>query len=158
MKITLAAIGKFRNSEPEQALALDYIKRAEVSGRPLGINSVKLQEYEIKTKDNVKVRESNLLRDNIGNDCFLIVLDERGQNISSRQLAGIFEKQIQNGTKEIIFAIGGADGHDEDMRKKGDLLLSFSKLTWPHKLCRIMASEQIYRAVSIMANSPYHRD
>ncbi len=158
MKITLAAIGKFRNSEPEQALALDYIKRAEVSGRPLGINSVKLQEYEIKAKDNVKVRESNLLRENIGNDCFLIVLDERGQNISSRQLAGIFEKQMQNGTKEIIFAIGGADGHDEDMRKKGDLLLSFSKLTWPHKLCRIMASEQIYRAVSIMANSPYHRD
>lgn len=158
MKITLAAIGKFRHSEPEQALALDYIKRAEVSGRPLGINSVKLQEYEIKTKDNVKVRESNLLRENIGNDCFLIVLDERGQNISSRQLAGIFEKQMQNGTKEIIFAIGGADGHDEDMRKKGDFLLSFSKLTWPHKLCRIMASEQIYRAVSIMANSPYHRD
>ncbi len=158
MKITLAAIGKFRNSEPEQALALDYIKRAEVSGRPLGINGVKLQEYEIKAKDNVKVRESNLLRENIGNDCFLIVLDERGQNISSRQLAGIFEKQMQNGTKEIIFAIGGADGHDEDMRKKGDLLLSFSKLTWPHKLCRIMASEQIYRAVSIMANSPYHRD
>ena len=158
MKITLAAIGKFRNSEPEQALALDYIKRTEVSGRPLGINSVKLQEYEIKAKDNVKVRESNLLRENIGNDCFLIVLDERGQNISSRQLAGIFEKQMQNGTKEIIFAIGGADGHDEDMRKKGDLLLSFSKLTWPHKLCRIMASEQIYRAVSIMANSPYHRD
>ncbi len=158
MKITLAAIGKFRNSEPEQALALDYIKRAEVSGRPLGINSVKLQEYEIKAKDNVKVRESNLLRENIGNDCFLIVLDERGQNISSRQLAGIFEKQMQNGTKEIIFAIGGADGHDEDMRKKGDLLLSFSKLTWPHKLCRIMASEQIYRSVSIMANSPYHRD
>ncbi len=158
MKITLAAIGKFRNSEPEQALALDYIKRAEVSGRPLGINGVKLQEYEIKAKDNVKVRESNLLRENIGNDCFLIVLDERGQNISSRQLAGIFEKQMQNGTKEIICAIGGADGHDEDMRKKGDLLLSFSKLTWPHKLCRIMASEQIYRAVSIMANSPYHRD
>ena len=60
--------------------------------------------------------------------------------------------------KRQIFAIGGADGHDEDMRKKGDLLLSFSKLTWPHKLCRIMASEQIYRAVSIMANSPYHRD
>ncbi|MBN8649725.1 MAG: 23S rRNA (pseudouridine(1915)-N(3))-methyltransferase RlmH [Caulobacterales bacterium] len=158
MKITLAAIGKFRNSEPEQALALDYLKRAEVSGRPLGINGVKLQEYEIKAKDNVKVRESNLLRENINNDCFLIVLDERGQNISSRQLAAMFEKQMQNGTKEIIFAIGGADGHDEDMRKKGNFLLSFSKLTWPHKLCRIMASEQIYRAVSIMANSPYHRD
>lgn len=158
MKITLAAIGKFKSAEPEQGLALDYLRRAQLQAKPIGINDVNLQEIEIKAKDNVKERESEALLNIISSNSFLIVLDENGKDLKSRELAALFEKQLNNGCKEIIFAIGGADGHANSVKKRADFTLAFSKLTWPHKLIRAMASEQIYRAMTILTNSPYHRD
>lgn len=158
MKIALAAIGKFKSSEPEQRLALDYLRRAELQAKPLGISSISLLEVEIKAKDNVKERESEALLQNISPNSFLIALDENGQDLKSRQLANLFEKQLNNGCKEIVFAIGGADGHSQSLKTRANFTLAFSKLTWPHKLIRAMASEQIYRAMTILTNSPYHRD
>jgi 23S rRNA (pseudouridine1915-N3)-methyltransferase len=158
MQINLLAIGKFRSNEAEQALAIDYLRRAEVTGKQLGFSNIALQECEIKNKDNVKSRESDALLQNIGASDFLIVLDENGKDIKSRELAAIFEKQLQNGCKNLVFAIGGADGHSQKLKDRANFTLAFSKLTWPHKLCRVMAAEQIYRAVSILAKSPYHRD
>lgn len=158
MKVALAAIGKFKNSEPEQSLAIDYLKRAELQARPLGISAINLIEVEIKAKDNVKERESDALLQAISPNSFLIVLDENGKDMKSRELASLFEKQLNNGCKEIVFAIGGADGHSQSLKSRANFTLAFSKLTWPHKLIRAMASEQIYRAMTILTNSPYHRD
>ena len=85
------------------------------------------------------------------------MLDERGKNMTSPELANIIESWMTAGTSEICFLIGGADGHLEETRQKADLLLSFGKLTLPHILMRAVLAEQIYRAETIINHHPYHR-
>jgi 23S rRNA (pseudouridine1915-N3)-methyltransferase len=86
-----------------------------------------------------------------------ILLDERGKALSSVELAHTMEEWRDRGTREARFSIGGADGHGDEARKGADLLLSFGPATWPHMLARAMLAEQIFRATSILANHPYHR-
>ena len=87
-----------------------------------------------------------------------IVLDERGQALSSVELAKKLESWRDSGKREAMFWIGAADGHDESLRESADLLLSFGPATWPHLLVRAMLAEQLFRATSILANHPYHRE
>jgi 23S rRNA (pseudouridine1915-N3)-methyltransferase len=87
-----------------------------------------------------------------------IVLDERGKALSSVELARMLEKWRDAGKREARFLIGAADGHGEDRRGNADLLLSFGPATWPHLLVRAMLAEQLFRATSILANHPYHRE
>ena len=87
-----------------------------------------------------------------------IVLDERGQAIPSMELAKKLEGWRDGGKREARFMIGAADGHDEAVRAGADLLLSFGPATWPHLLARAMLAEQLFRATSILANHPYHRE
>ena len=87
-----------------------------------------------------------------------IVLDERGKALSSIELAKKLEAWRDGGKREARFLIGAADGHDEQQRQDADLLLSFGSATWPHLLVRAMLAEQLFRATSILANHPYHRE
>ena len=87
-----------------------------------------------------------------------IVLDERGAALGSAELARKLESWRDDGKREARFMIGAADGHDEAQRAKADLLLSFGTATWPHLLVRAMLAEQLFRATSILANHPYHRE
>jgi 23S rRNA (pseudouridine1915-N3)-methyltransferase len=87
-----------------------------------------------------------------------IVLDERGQPLSSADLARKLEAWRDGGKREARFLIGAADGHDEHQRRSADFLLSFGPATWPHLLVRAMLAEQLFRATSILANHPYHRE
>ena len=87
-----------------------------------------------------------------------ILLDERGTALSSMDLAKKLEEWRDRGAREARFLIGAADGHDEAERSAADFLLSFGKATWPHLLVRAMLAEQLFRATSILANHPYHRE
>ena len=87
-----------------------------------------------------------------------VVLDERGNALTSTQLAKALEKWRDGGKREARFLIGAADGHDEEQRRSVDLLLSFGPATWPHLLVRAMLAEQLFRATAILANHPYHRE
>ena len=87
-----------------------------------------------------------------------IVLDERGEALSSTELAKRLDRWRDGGKREARFVIGAADGHDEERRRNADLLLSFGPATWPHLLARAMLAEQLFRATSILANHPYHRE
>ena len=87
-----------------------------------------------------------------------ILLDERGQALSSTELAKALDGWRDGGKREARFLIGGADGHDQAERAQADLLLSFGPATWPHLLVRAMLAEQLFRATSILANHPYHRE
>ena len=87
-----------------------------------------------------------------------IVLDERGEALSSMQLARKLEAWRDGGKREARFLIGAAGGHDATQRAAADLLLSFGPATWPHLLVRAMLAEQLFRATSILANHPYHRE
>jgi 23S rRNA (pseudouridine1915-N3)-methyltransferase len=87
-----------------------------------------------------------------------ILLDEKGKALSSMELAAKLEQWRDRGTREARFVIGAADGHSDAEREAADLLLSFGKATWPHLLARAMLAEQLFRATSILANHPYHRE
>lgn len=87
-----------------------------------------------------------------------IVLDERGEALSSTELAKRLESWRDDGKREARFLVGAADGHSQAQRASADLLLSFGPATWPHLLVRAMLAEQLFRAMSILANHPYHRE
>lgn len=87
-----------------------------------------------------------------------IALDERGKSLSSMELAHKLEAWRDSGKREARFLIGAADGHGDEQRGAADLLLSFGAATWPHLLVRAMLAEQLFRATSILANHPYHRE
>ncbi|HEX2764491.1 MAG TPA: 23S rRNA (pseudouridine(1915)-N(3))-methyltransferase RlmH [Allosphingosinicella sp.] len=87
-----------------------------------------------------------------------ILLDEKGEALSSTELAGRLEGWRDDGHREARFLIGGADGFSTEERSGADLLLSFGRATWPHLLVRAMLAEQLFRATSILANHPYHRE
>jgi 23S rRNA (pseudouridine1915-N3)-methyltransferase len=146
MKINIIAIGKCKKNSPEYAIIEEYVKRSS-------------WQINIKEKDNSNQSdEAEFLTGSIKNGAKVIVLDERGQNMKSTELAGIIENWQLNGTSEICFLIGGADGHLQSTRDKADLILSFGKLTLPHMLMRAVLSEQIYRIQTIIAKHPYHRE
>jgi 23S rRNA (pseudouridine1915-N3)-methyltransferase len=87
-----------------------------------------------------------------------VVLDERGKALTSLELAKKLEGWRDTGRRETRFLIGAADGHDDQIRGEADLLMSFGPATWPHMLARAMLAEQLFRATSILANHPYHRE
>ena len=87
-----------------------------------------------------------------------VVLDERGNALPSSELALRLEKWRDNGKREARFLLGAADGHEDEQRSSANLLLSFGPATWPHLLVRAMLAEQLFRATSILANHPYHRE
>jgi 23S rRNA (pseudouridine1915-N3)-methyltransferase len=91
-------------------------------------------------------------------NCVRIALDERGTALTSTELAKQLEAWREDGKREARFMIGAADGHEADVRATADLLLSFGPATWPHLLVRAMLAEQLFRATSILANHPYHRE
>ena len=87
-----------------------------------------------------------------------ILLDEKGEALGSLDLAKRLERWHDEGRREARFLIGGADGFSDEDRSSADLLLSFGRATWPHLLARAMLAEQLWRATSILANHPYHRE
>ncbi len=146
MKAYIIAIGKCKKNSPEAQIITEYIKR---SG----------WEIIIKEKDNsTQQDEAHFLQNSIPNGAKIIVLDERGENIKSTELAHKIEQWMLSGCSEICFLIGGADGHLQSTRDKADLLLSFGKLTLPHMLMRAVLTEQIYRIQTIISGHPYHRE
>lgn len=91
-------------------------------------------------------------------NCATVLLDEKGEQLGSAALADRLGRWRDEGRREARFLIGGADGFDDEARRQADLLLAFGKATWPHLLARAMLAEQLYRATSILANHPYHRE
>lgn len=145
MKATILAIGKCKKDSPEAAIIAEYVKR---SG----------WDVTIKEKDNsTQEDEAKFLQGSIPSGAKVVVLDERGVNISSLDLAAKIEGWLNNGCSEICFLIGGADGHLQSTRDRADLILSFGKLTLPHMLMRAVLAEQIYRVQTIINHHPYHR-
>ena len=146
MKATIIAIGKCRKNSTEKQLIDEYIKR---SG----------WEVTIKEHDNAsQEEEAKFLLSSIPAGAKAVVLDERGENMKSLELAAKAEKWMLDGCSEICFLIGGADGHLPSTRERADLLLSFGRLTLPHMLMRAVLAEQIYRIQTIINHHPYHRE
>ncbi|KPF54267.1 23S rRNA (pseudouridine1915-N3)-methyltransferase [Novosphingobium sp. 1529] len=87
-----------------------------------------------------------------------VVMDERGKQLTSAEFAKVLGRWRDDGVREARFLIGAADGHDDSLRDGADLLIAFGAATWPHMMARAMLAEQLWRATSIIAGHPYHRE
>jgi len=159
MRLSIAAIGRLRGG-PEFEMINDYAARIRAAGRSLGVASFEIREMEAPkglTGAKRQERESALLAQSAGPSARRVMLDERGKTLSSEAFARQIERWRDEGAGEIVFFIGGADGHDQAFAESADLVVAFGKATFPHLLVRVMLVEQIYRAMTILSGHPYHR-
>ncbi len=155
MRILVVAVGRLGRA-PEAALALDYAARAAASGRALGLGPVEIVEVEARKPG--KAAEAEAIRAAIGEGALVVACDERGRAWPSRAFADKVAAWRDAGERRLAFVIGGADGLDPVLVAEARESLAFGPQTWPHALARAMLAEQVYRAVTILAGSPYHRD
>lgn len=156
MKLRIAALGRIK-SGPERTLVDDYLERGTATGRSVGLGPLVESELDNRSLKSAS-DESRALAASLDPGARLILLDERGKALGSRQLARQIGQWRDEGCREAVFCIGGADGHDRSQLPQPDLMLAFGPAVFPHKLVRVMLAEQLYRAVSIHAGTPYHRD
>jgi 23S rRNA (pseudouridine1915-N3)-methyltransferase len=155
MRVAVLAVGRLRDG-PEAALTGDYLARATRAGRSLGLGPFTQREVEDRRGGGM-ASEAALLAEALPRDALRIALDERGRALTSPALAGLLADWRDRGTRDAAFVIGGAEGLARDLVAGADLVLSLGPMVWPHALARAMLAEQLYRAVTILAGSPYHR-
>lgn len=155
MRVSIAAVGRLSRS-PETELVTDYLRRANLAGKVLGLTPVDLIEVEARKPG--KAAEAEALNAAIPDGAFLIACDERGKALTSRGLSDKVTTLRDRGERHLVFVIGGADGLDPAFVAAARDTLAFGPQTWPHALVRAMLAEQVYRAVTILGGSPYHRD
>jgi 23S rRNA (pseudouridine1915-N3)-methyltransferase len=155
MRVHICAVGRLRTG-PERALIDDYITRFDRTGRGLGLGPLALHEVEDRKGGGMEA-EAALLERVIPRGAVIVALDERGTLMSSPDFSDRLAGWRDAGRGDVAFVIGGADGIAPSLRAQADFALSFGKMVWPHMLARVMLSEQLYRAASILAGSPYHR-
>ena len=161
MHISVFAIGRMK-SGPERELVARYLERFEKSAPAIGLGFLGLTEKpESRLPDAAqrKREEGSWLTSHLEAlpSTLLILLDETGKSLPSETLAETIGKRRDIGARHMVFAIGGADGHDVELKSRADIVLSFGAATWPHQMVRIMLAEQLYRAVTILSGHPYHR-
>ena len=156
MKISISAIGRLRKS-PEKELIDDYLSRFSKLAKPFGLSLNPIIEIEDKKGGGPKA-EAQLLEKHFQKNSKIIALDETGISLSSKEFTDYLSNWVTDGIGHCHLIIGGADGLDAKILEKSNLKMSFGKMVWPHMLVRVMLAEQLYRAATILAGSPYHRE
>ncbi len=155
MKLHLCVVGRLR-AGAERDLCTDYATRFNRTGRALGLGPLTIHEVEDRKGGGMRA-EAALLRKAIPAGAVVCVLDERGRQMTSPDFAARLAEWRDQGRQDLALVIGGADGIDAALRKDADMALSLGKMVWPHMLARVMLTEQLYRAATILAGTPYHR-
>jgi 23S rRNA (pseudouridine1915-N3)-methyltransferase len=159
MRVVVAAVGRLKQG-PERELAERYRKRAAEAGRSAGLSAVdviEIKESRAGDADRRMVEESIAIANVIPERAVTVILDARGESISSAAFAGRLQEWRQQNKPAVAFIIGAADGLAPGLREKASLAIAFGTATWPHQLARVMLLEQLYRAVTILSGHPYHR-
>lgn len=155
MKTRVLAIGKLRQAHILSGEE-EYLKRL----RPhLPVEVVELDADKLASLPSEQQieKEGQLLLSKVKADDFLVVLDQRGKQLDSSELASLIEDRMIAGGQSLVFAIGGALGFGEEVRRRANLILSLSRLTFTYQMTRLILAEQIYRAITIIKKLPYHR-
>jgi 23S rRNA (pseudouridine1915-N3)-methyltransferase len=155
VRVHVLAVGRLRTG-PERDLVDDYLSRFEKTGRGLGLTLGGVIEVEDR-KSGGKDGEAHLLRKAMPEGAALWALDERGRQMGSPDFAQALADERDTGRRDVVMMIGGADGLQPGLRSEADRLISFGAMVWPHMLARVMLSEQLYRAATILSGGPYHR-
>lgn len=159
MRLVLITVGRMK-SGPERELVARYAERAAQSARGVGLTGFDLKEIDesrARRPEDRKAEEAKAIRALLPAGARLILFDERGKAPDSATFAADLGRARDSGAPALAFAIGGPDGHDPELRREAASVIAFGAMTWPHQLVRVMAAEQIYRALTILSGHPYHR-
>ncbi|KAA0969755.1 23S rRNA (pseudouridine(1915)-N(3))-methyltransferase RlmH [Aureimonas fodinaquatilis] len=160
MRITILAIGRMK-AGPEQELAARYLDRLKKSGSALGLDFsgvVELPESRSASVDARKKDEAERLLAATPDKAALMLMDETGKTPNSEQFARQLADFRDEPLRDLAIIIGGPDGLLPELKEKARYTLALGRLTWPHQLARILLSEQLYRATTILSGHPYHRN
>lgn len=155
LRLTLLAVGRAKPG-PLRELFEDYRRRLD-SGPWGSLRLIEVEERRPLSGAERKAREGRLLLDALPKGATLFALDERGKPFDSPAFARLIGETAETGVGDLVFAIGGADGHAPEVRSASSRLLSLGPMTWPHMLVRALLAEQLFRAQSILTGHPYHR-
>lgn len=149
MKYIISAIGKTKTQQ-EDLITLKYLKR---------IKNIEIKQYEIKVNNKQKKIEEEGLKliNSTPSNGRLVLLDEQGENLTSPELAKMMLDWRNDNITYINFAIGGAFGNGDQIKRRADKIIALGKLTWPHQMVKMMIAEQIYRIETIIQGHPYHK-
>ena len=159
MRISLFAVGRLK-SGPEKDLASRYLERFSKAGPAVGLEFsrlIEVPESRASNADTRKKEEAAILQKYLPEGGLLVLLDERGKSMDSESFAQMIDRFNDSGKRDMLIAIGGADGLDPELQSRADAVVNLGIMTWPHQLVRILIAEQLYRAVTIIAGHPYHR-
>ena len=157
LRVTLVCVGRVKTG-PERELATRYVDRARMAGRGIGL-AVSLREIDesrARRPEDRKAEEATAILASIAPGTRLVAFDERGRTMDSAAFAKAIET-ARDGASDLALVVGGPDGIDPALREAAVLVVAFGAMTWPHQLVRIMAGEQVYRAITILSGHPYHR-
>ena len=153
MNIDLICVGNLKESYLKDGVK-EYLKRL---GSYAKVNIVEIPETNKGSVEEIKAEEGERILKKIKGDSYVIPLVIQGKNIRSEELADLISEVTTYKSSSITFIIGGSHGLEDEVIKKGDFLLSFSKFTFPHQLMRLILIEQIYRSMKIIKNEQYHK-
>lgn len=160
MRVEIIAVGRMKPG-PEKDLFDNFAKRFDGQGKALSLGPLALTEVEEKKnlgRTELATREGEKVLQAIPKGAKLIVLDERGRSLKSKEFSQMLGLWRDESAPACAFVIGGAGGLSDEVRNRADFKLSFGNQTWPHMMARVMLCEQLYRAATILAGHPYHRD
>jgi 23S rRNA (pseudouridine1915-N3)-methyltransferase len=158
MKFTFLTIGKIKEKWMRQGIE-EYLKRLSPMAKVeiLSPDEEKMPENPSPAlKEKVMEKEGDKLLKYLKDEDFLILLDLKGKPVTSEGLAGILQKKMVAGTSHFFFMIGGPYGNGANIRKRADLKISISAMTFTHQMARLILAEQVYRAMKIIRHEPYH--
>jgi len=159
MKISIISVGKLKEKYLKQGID-EYLKRLgpyakveiiEVPDEKAPENLSKAEELEVMQKEGTRIM------DKLSTDTYVVTLEIKGKQLTSEELAAKIDELATYGKSKIAFVIGGSLGLSEEVMKRSDMALSFSKMTFPHQLMRLVLLEQVYRAFRINRGEPYHK-
>ena len=159
MRLTILAVGNARGTS-EGALCEEFLDRAIKMGRNMGFTAVAVEELAVGKARDVNTRmadEAERLAARLPDGAHIVLLDARGKGMISEDFAEMLGSLRDVGTRDLAFVIGGPDGLAPLPGKKAGRSLAFGPQTWPHLLARALLTEQLYRAMTILAGHPYHR-
>jgi len=155
MKILILAVGDKLPAWAETAVA-EYVKRMPREAR-VEVVPIRPEKRSGQSAERIKALEAARILEKLPAGCALVAMDEHGRQSTTRELAQTLDTWLHSG-RDVALVLGGADGLAPELLSRAETTLSLSRLTLPHALARVLLAEQLYRAWSLLANHPYHRD
>ena len=158
MKVTLICVGKVKEKFYKDAIK-EYEKRL---GAYIKLNTIEISDEKVKVENDSEIalameKEGNNILSKIKDNQYVITLEILGKNLSSEEFASKIDNLMLTGKSDVTLVIGGSYGLSDSVKKRSDFALSFSRMTFPHQMMRVVLLEQVYRAYRIITGASYHK-